>query len=235
MQTNTAKAEDANDDAPQQPQFNVVNGNGAPASAGVRRVNLGKLGAAKASKSKYPILPDPTGVIATAVDTYLAQYATFEALEGSLKGLKAEFNSWARPHYYQACAGLGEIPSSLMALSPDSQVLLTFVDRYPSVEPDWDALGALLGDKLPESISESFEIKIDGSKIPPANQQTLIEEVTALFEKHNASAAITAKLKVKPTTGFHSARHRWLTPDENLALDAIMPCVFSVKTKGVKR
>jgi hypothetical protein len=234
MQTNTAKADDAPDNAPAEPQFSVV-GNGAPASAGVRRVNLGKLTATAKSKGKYPILPDPTGVIATAVETYLAQFATFEALEGSLKGLKAEFNQWARPFYYQTCRGQVEIPSSVMALSPNSQVLLTFQDRYPSVEPDWDTLGTLLGDRLPEVITETFEIKIDGSKIPPASQQDLIEEVTALFEKHNASAAITAKLKVKPAHGFHSARHTWLTPEQNAGLDAIMPCVMSVKTKGVKR
>jgi hypothetical protein len=165
----------------------------------------------------------------------LAQHATFEALEGSLKGLKAEFNAWSRPFYYEACRGLGDIPSSVMALSPDSQVLLTFQDRYPTVEPDWDALGSLLGDRLPEAIAETFEIKIDGSKIPPASQQDLIEEVTALFEKHNASAAITAKLKVKPTAGFHTLRHTWLTPENNLALDSLLPCVFAVKTKGVKR
>lgn len=235
METNAAKADGAHDDAPAQPQFGVVNG-GAPASAGVRRVNLGSLTKATKNKNKYPILPDPTGVIATAVDQYLAQHATFEALEGSLKGLRAEFGQWARPFYYQACRGLGEIPSSVMALGYEAnQVLLTLQDRYPSVEPDWDTLGGLLGDKLPDAIAETFEIKIDGSKIPPDSQQSLIEEVTALFVKYNAATAITAKIKVKPTAGFHTLRHQWLSPEQNLALDCIMPCVMSVKTKGVKR
>jgi len=232
MNTQTNAAADTGD-APATPQLRVVDG--APASAGVRRVNLGKLGGAAKSKSKYPILPDPTGVIATAVDQYVAEFATFEALEGSIKSLKAEFQTWARPFYYEACANLAEIPSSVMALSPATQVLLTFQDRYPSVEPDWTQLGEILGEHLPKSIAETFDVKIDGAKIPAASQQPLIEELSALFEKHGASAAVTAKLKVKPVAGFHTLRHRILTPDQNRALDAICPCVMSVKTKGVKR
>ena len=88
------------------------------APAGVRRVNLGGLGLVTSKTStKYPTLPDPTGVIAHAVDQYCAEYATFEALEGCLKTIKGEFSGWARPFYYQSLTGRLDIPSSVLALS----------------------------------------------------------------------------------------------------------------------
>lgn len=217
----------------ERPSLNVVTG-GAP--AGVRRVNLGGLGLATSKTSgKYPLLPDPTGVIAHAVDQYCAEYATFEALEGSLKTIKGEFSGWARPFYYQTLTGRLDIPSSVLALSESNQILLTFQDRYPSFSPDWEQLGEVLGNHLPDAIAETFDVKIDGSKLPPATAQQFIEGLTALANQYGAASAITAKLKVKPLPGFHSSRHAWLSPEQNLAFDAICPAVMAVKTKGVKR
>src|SRR5215472_10736863 len=216
----TATAKTANGEPDNAPELTVVK------KPEIRRVSLGTLGVAKTKGSnKYPVLPDPSGVIAVTVDQYLAEIATLEALEGSTKAKKSEFRGWSAPFYWDVCQGNAEPPSSVLALSDTSQILLTYQDRYPAVEPDWSALTDIVGDKLSQCVAETFEIKVDGSKIPPAEQQAFIEGLTALAEKHGATAAVVAKLKVKPVAGFHVARHRMLTPEQNKAFDALIPAV----------
>ena len=53
-----------------------------------------------------------------------------------------------------------------------------------------------------------FDIKIKGDLIPEAAAEEIIGELQALFARHNAGAALSAKAVFKPTKEFHTARHR---------------------------
>ena len=55
---------------------------------------------------------------------------------------------------------------------------------------------------------QSFELKIKGDLIPEAAAEEIIGELQALFARHNAGAALSAKAVFKPTKEFHAARHR---------------------------
>jgi hypothetical protein len=78
---------------------------------------------------------------------------------------------------------------------------------------------------------QSFELRINGDEIPEAEAETLIEEIQALFARHNATSALTAKAIIKPTKEFHTARHTAFAPDQNLEIDRIVPVIAMVKTK----
>jgi hypothetical protein len=54
---------------------------------------------------------------------------------------------------------------------------------------------------------QSFELKIKGDLIPEADEE-IIGELQALFARHNAGAALSAKTVFKPTKEFHTAPHR---------------------------
>ena len=90
----------------------------------------------------------------------------------------------------------------------------------------------------------SFESKIKGDLIPEAAAEEIIGELQALFARHNAGAALSAKAVFKPTKEFHSARHRnnfelRMLNFEFLQLSAflfqlflpVVPVAASVKTK----
>jgi hypothetical protein len=56
-------------------------------------------------------------------------------------------------------------------------------------------------------------------------------ELQALFARHNAGAALSAKAVFKPTKEFHTARHTLYSAEENMEIDKVVPIAASVKTK----
>ena len=78
---------------------------------------------------------------------------------------------------------------------------------------------------------QSFELKIKGDLIPEAAAEEIIGELQALFARHNAGAALSAKAVLKPTKEFHTARHTLYSAEENMEIDKVVPVAASVKTK----
>ena len=76
---------------------------------------------------------------------------------------------------------------------------------------------------------QSFELKIKGDLIPEAAAEEIIGELQALFARHNAGAALSAKAVFKPTKEFHTARHTLYSANENMEIDKVVPVAASVK------
>ena len=68
--------------------------------------------------------------------------------------------------------------------------------------------GRRWGSTEPRSSSQSFDLKIKADLIPEAAAEEIIGELQALFARHNAGAAHSAKAVFKPTKEFHTVRHR---------------------------
>ena len=64
------------------------------------------------------------------------------------------------------------------------------------------------GEKGAAFFKQSRESKITGDLIPEAADEEIIGELQALFARHNAGAALSAKAVFKPTKEFHTARER---------------------------
>jgi hypothetical protein len=69
-------------------------------------------------------------------------------------------------------------------------------------------------------VKQSFELKIKGDLIPEAAAEEIIGELQALFARHNAGAALSAKAVFKPTKEFHTARHTMYSAEENMQIDS---------------
>jgi hypothetical protein len=208
----------------------------APA-AGIRKINLGGIAQKTEKKAtEYPSLPDPSGVVAQLASDIIAESREFEALEGSLKIKKAELRAMSQEFYFQHLHGKHEIPSSVEAkgMNPDEKVLVTFSSRYSTLADETPVIEAIGADRTAQFFRQSFELKIDGDKIPADRAEELIGEIQTLFASHNCPEALTAKAVIKPTPDFHTARHTTLTVEENLAVDAACPIIAMVKTKGRK-
>lgn len=210
----------------------------APAAGGIKKINLAGISvkSEKPGKTEYPVLPDPSGDIATLASALIAESRELEALEGSVEIKKAELRSSAQAFYFEAMHGKHDIPSSVEALGsqPDEKVLVTFSSRYKAVPDEAPLIEAIGAEHTARFFRQSFELKIDGDKIPADAAESVIMQLQALFAEHNASDALSAKSVIKPTDDFHTARHSTLTVEENLAVDAICPIVAMVKTKGRK-
>ena len=74
-------------------------------------------------------------------------------------------------------------------------------------------------------------LSANGDLIPEAAAEEIIGELQALFARHNAGAALSAKAVFKPTKEFHAARHTLYSAEENMEIDKVVPVAASVKTK----
>lgn len=205
-----------------------------PATTGLRKISLAGFAvqspASKAAKS-YPLLPDPDGQVAEMAGMILDQSAQLEALEGSVTLLKEELIAVAKPFYFQHHAGQHAVASSIEARAADGRVVrVGFSNSYRGVT-DEAALVRLAGPHVERFFKQSFEIKIKGDVIPEAAVEPLLAELQALFARHGATAALSAKAVVKPTKEFHTARHTLFPAQVNQDLDKIVPISASVKTK----
>ena len=210
----------------------------APApKAGIRKVSFGGIAAKKddSKKTVYPVFPDPNGLAGALAATIIEQTEKMDALEGSLETNRQELKFMVAPAYFQLNHGKHEVPSSVAVNSPQGEVLVNFQNRYKSL-PDEAPIQQLIGAERTEKyFRQAFELKVNGDLIPVDHAQELLDEVVALFKRYNCEAALEAKSCVKPTKEFHAARHLELTPEQNLAVDQVVPIVSGVKTKGRKK
>jgi hypothetical protein len=204
----------------------------APA-AGLKRINLAgiatKAPTARAAKT-YPALPDPDGQVAELVTGILDKSEQLEAIEGALEIEKAELIALAKPFYFAHHEGQMAVASSIEARAGEKLLRVGFSNSYRGTSDD-AAILRVVGEKGARFFKQSFELKIKGDLIPEAAAEALIGEIQALFEQHNATAALSAKAVFKPTKEFHTTRHSIFSAAENLEIDKVVPIAASIKTK----
>ena len=105
-----------------------------------------------------------------------------------------------------------------------------FSNSYRGTTDDAAILRAT-GEKGAAFFKQSFELKIKGDLIPEAAAEEIIGELQALFARHNAGSALSAKAVFKPTKEFHSARHTLYSAEENMVIDKVVPVAAIMKTK----
>ena len=137
----------------------------------------------------------------------------------------------AKTFYFQHFSGQHLIASSIEAHGEGGKVVrVGFSNSYRGVS-DEAALLRLAGEHAERFFKQSFDLKIKGDLIPEAAVEPLLAELQALFARHGASSALSAKAVIKPVKEFHAARHTLFSPQVNQDLDKLVPISASVKTK----
>jgi len=198
----------------------------------LRKLSFGAINRkASNARTAYPILPDPNGQLAIITARIIERTAQIEALDGVLTIDKSELKTLATPFYFTQASGKIDVASSVTALSPAGEVLITFPNRYGRLESE-SALLPILGEQTSTFFRQAFALEIDGDKLPAENAQELLEELQRLFARYHAAEAVKVKEGIKPVPDFHTVRHTALTPEQNLALNQVCPIIAMVKTKG---
>ena len=137
----------------------------------------------------------------------------------------------ATPFYFTQASGKVDVASSVSAASPAGEVLITFPNRYGRLESE-AALLPILGEQTSTFFRQAFALEIDGDKLPAEKAQELLNELQQLFARYHAAEALKVKEGIKPVPDFHTVRHKFLSPQQNLAINQVCPIIAMVKTKG---
>src|SRR5580698_3734239 len=214
------------------PAHKAPDGHPQGAPGALKRVSFGKIVTKKdETKTAYPVFDHPQAAEIAA--RIIERTDQFEALKGALETDKAELKMLTAPHYFAVNHGRHEVPSSVSVPSPKGEVLVTFANRYSQL-PDETGLLPVLGEHTGEWFRQSFELKIKGDKLPEDKTQELLDRLQNLFAEFGATDALEVKEGVKPVETFHAQRHLLLSPEQNVALEQVVPIIAMIKTKGRK-
>lgn len=206
-------------------------------------INLGGLKkAAPKEKKEKPLLPDPDGAFAAVVTDGIIARQHVDAHELALKQASDTLSQAALRHCFNIYHGRkGTIDDSFQVRSAGGKAMVSLKNAY-KVPEDLAAVRELLGEDLfARVIRQTFSLSIDSDSIPEVILQPFIDELTKLARSMDSMLgtadgtdgpvflAITVKEKTTVSKAFHEERHSLLTPDQNLKLHAILPCVMSVR------
>ena len=182
------------------------------------------------AKTAYPVLPDSNGQLAIIAARIIERTAKIEALDGALAIDKGELKTLATPFYFTQANGKIDVASSVIAVSPVGEVLITFPNRYGRLESE-AVLLPILRERTATFFRQSFALEIDGDKLPAENSQELLNELQQLFARYQAAEALQVKEGIKPVPDFHGVRHTALTPQQNLAINQVCPILCCIRHK----
>lgn len=227
----------------------------------LKKRNLGGIAKKKDdTTTKYPTYPDEDGKAAEIMARIAERTETFEALKSALETDKAELTrTIIRPWYLTHFHRKADVPSSVLvnypvkvtgsgagvspAISGSADVEIragrvTVKEQYTAF-PNEDPFIPILGDAVSKYFRQSFELKIDGDKLPGGEQgDTFMERLQALFAEYDCSDALEAKDCVVPVENFKALRLAEMDLAQSLALEnvgdkGLTQC--SVSTKNVRK
>jgi hypothetical protein len=206
-------------------------------------INLGSLKkAAPKDKKEKPLLPDPDGSFAVLVSAGITARQHVDAHELALKQTNDELGRATLSHAFALFHGRSAgIEDSFQVRTVGGKAMVSLKNAY-KVPEDLAPVVAILGEELAGKVlRKTFTISIDSDAIPEFVLQSFIDELTKLARSVDSIIgtaegtdgpvfnAISVKEKVSVVKSFHEERHTLLTPDQNLQLQAVLPCVVSVR------
>jgi hypothetical protein len=205
-----------------------------PVGGGLKKVSLGGIAKKKEDKaSKYPTYPDADGHAGEIAARIAERQETFEALKSALETDKAELGrTIIRPWYLRHFHRKSDVASSVLVPytilanaetgTPEVKgaVRVTVKDKFYAF-PSEDPIQAVLGDETSKYFRQSFELKIDGDKLPSDKAPDLIEKVQELFAQFGCADALEAKECILPVENFKALRFSEMSLEQSLALETI--------------
>jgi hypothetical protein len=177
----------------------------------------------KKKKTEKPIIPCP----AEAVTSFVEAKASFESAEGVLKATKGQLLEHASQEFWKLNnqrVSQGQEPASTAEMLGDNVVARITLARIYPVVTDTAPLVSIVGEQVAQKgFRQTFDFKVEGAKIPASHAQTFVDGLRDLVAKCGAGEAVTIKAGIQPTEQFHTERHKLLTPEQNMALQAVCP------------
>lgn len=116
--------------------------------------------------------------------------------------------------------------STILVQAGGRTLKLIVKDAYSKGLDDDALLIAAIGE---ENVSRYFRqatvLKLELDKAAEDKQEEFATRVLALAQEMGCMDAVSATQCIQPKAGFHEARTNILTPDQNAALDSLMPVV----------
>lgn len=174
----------------------------------------------KAGKTEYPSLPDPDGTYAQIAAAFLKAHEDCEAAKTRMDMHGGSLKQAVRPFYFEVSRGLPEPSTCVSVFGPTGEVLIQCKRAYKKVA-DPAVIEKVIGpDLTARYFRQKTKVEIDFDAVPEDKQEQLAERLVALAQELGITDALSQASSFAPSVAFHSDRHRALTIEQNLNLEA---------------
>ena len=190
------------------------------------KLNFGRLKkAAPKTETIYPVYDNEEASVLAA--GLVKQKPIVQSFDSG----KKQLCDGTRRFYFEHHSQMREVASSIAIPAGEKEVLISFRNQYRVMDEDGVLAMADINARIPDLFQETFEIKIDGSKIPLDKAQDVIDGLVEVFSKYECEDAIGYKQRHKPIESFHASRHQMFDVDTNMEIDGICPVTTAFKIR----
>lgn len=190
----------------------------------MKKLNLGGINTTTSTSSKpeHPVIT-VSGDMAELLKQFTEVAPRFKVRENQKKTINEQLAPMIRGKFFETFEGRAATSSTLITQVNGMTVKLITKKAYSQKLTSEQILLGAVGPEIASSFHEATIIKLDLDKCPEDKQESFINGVVALAQTLGVTECVSAKQCIQPIPGFHEDRCRLLTPDQNLALDQVLP------------
>lgn len=191
----------------------------------MKKINVGGASSSNGSKAKNHASVEVGERLEGLIHQFIIVNPDYKKFKAQHETLSRDIGAESRLLYFHRFNGLTPESCTMLATVDGREVKLLIKDQYDQNLKDEDKLVEAVGQEIADRHFDwKTTYKIDYDEVPEEQQEALAEGIEKLrVELGLSDAAIVAKQFIAPKPGFHEARTRLLTEEQNQALDAILP------------
>jgi len=148
----------------------------------------------------------------------------FKTLKNQSETLSKQLAPEIRALYFTHFKGITPESSTMLVMAGGRSIKLITKNRYSITVTDETGLIEAIGAKnVAKYFHQATVLKLDLDKCPADKQEAFASGVIQLAQQMGVTDAVSATQCIQPVAGFHDARTVALTPEQNIALDTILP------------
>lgn len=199
----------------------------------MKKINLGGIQSVPSSaRASHPTV-EADSELQALLDQFAEINPQFKMLENQSKTLSKQIGPRIKALFFGRFNGITPESSTMLVTAGNKTIKLICKNAYSKLLTDDRALITALSlagltlEQASELVSRHFRqatvLKLDLDKCPEDKQEDFANGVIALAQKLGASDAVSASQCIQPKAGFHESRTSLLTPEQNVAIDALLP------------
>jgi hypothetical protein len=189
----------------------------------MKKLDLGGISALSAKSATHPTV-ECSGEMQTLLEQFAVINPQFKTLKNQSETLSKQLGPQIRSLYFDHFKGIAPETSTMLVVAGGRSIKLITKNRYTTTVLDEAGLIAAIGAKLvAKYFHQATVLKLDLEKCPADKQEIFAAGVIELAQKLGVTSAVSATQCIQPLAGFHDARTIALTPEQNKALDSVLP------------
>jgi hypothetical protein len=189
----------------------------------MKKLNLGVATTPKSTKANHASASlDATA--AALLTQWVGINPQYKTLKNQVETLAKQLAPMIRATYFSRFAGVTPESSTMLVDCDGVAVKLIVKNAYSKLLLSEAGIVGAIGQELCNAnFRQATVLKVDFDKVPDASQEEFAQAVLKLAAQMGATDAVSVSQCIQPKAGFHESRTTLLTPEQNEALDRVLP------------